>query len=263
MARIIERQWQTAGSSASRIGFEVDGWSRYLTVDGRRAYFIGGGCDTCPFLFERLEGANGKVEIEETVAALRTGIASLADPAVDRLGSALPDGEYLTCLLDITVELVRPGRANDYFAQEQVTVWGLNGFWGLPHHPKVPYYRAGRTEGVDDLATLFEFIVPMVPDIWLDPSTVSAYAGKLESGQRPTAVAIAALDVRAPVDWPRPGAEVYGTHWGLTHYLLDGHHKSFAASQVGKPLTLLSFVAPHWGVSSRAQIERIASVLAA
>jgi hypothetical protein len=262
MTRIVEHEWQSAGSGASRLGFEFEGWSRYLTLDGRRAFLIGGRCDTCEFLFERLDGANDKVEIEETTAALRTGVVSLSDPVVGRLASGLPEGEYLTCLLDVDVGLVRPGDPADYFAQEQIAVWGLDGFWGLPHHPKVPYYRAGVVDGIDERATLYQFVVPLFPDNWLDPSVVATYAERLEGAHHPTAVAIAVLDVRGPA-WPRPGSTDHPrTHWCLAHYLLDGHHKLLAASRAGRPARLVSFLAADKGTSSRAQIERMMAQLA-
>ena len=250
---------------SSRIGFVTEGggswavWDRFLAIDGHRAYHLGNICNTCSFFFERLDGANSKIEIEETATALRAGVASLADPLTAHIGVGLPDGEYLTCLLDTKVELVRPGEPNAYFAKEQIAVWGVDGFWGLPHHPKVPYYRAGEV-ALDPHATLFHFIVPMFPDGWLDQPAVSTYVQQLECGERPTAVALAVLDVKAPA-WLASGAKHFGEHWCLAHYLMDGHHKMLAASRVGRPLTMVSFLAVAQGISSREQIERVASLL--
>ena len=57
-----------ADGSRPVVGFEQPtyedgsvGWDRYLTLEGERAYFIGGVCDTCEFLFERMRGANRNV----------------------------------------------------------------------------------------------------------------------------------------------------------------------------------------------------------
>lgn len=64
----------------------------------------------------------------------------------------------------------------------------------------------------------------------------------------PTAVRISILDVKSPVDWE--GDKVITSHWCLVHYLIDGHHKAYAAAKNGKPLTLVSFLAVNQGVSS-------------
>ncbi|MFF4421542.1 hypothetical protein ACFY04_12270 [Streptomyces sp. NPDC001549] len=61
-------------------------------------------------------------------------------------------------------------------------------------------------------------------------------------GTVPTAVAISTLDVcepaiGMPIDQYR--------HWGLTHFLLDGHHKLEAAATASRPLRLRP-VLPSW-----------------
>jgi hypothetical protein len=45
-------------------------------------------------------------------------------------------------------------------------------------------------------------------------------------------------------------------HWCLVHYLLDGHHKVFAATQENRQVGLLSFVAVDKGVSTVEQIRQ-------
>jgi hypothetical protein len=51
------------------------------------------------------------------------------------------------------------------------------------------------------------------------------------------------------------------SHWCLAHYLIDGHHKVYAAAQENKPLTLISFLAVDQGVSSEEEIDELVSVL--
>jgi hypothetical protein len=51
-------------------------------------------------------------------------------------------------------------------------------------------------------------------------------------------------------------------HWRLAHFLLDGHHKVFAASQAHKPITLLSFLAIGESIAYRSEIDRVIKVLA-
>jgi hypothetical protein len=43
-------------------------------------------------------------------------------------------------------------------------------------------------------------------------------------------------------------------HWCLSHYLLDGHRKVYAAAELGMPVSILSFLASEKGVSSREQV---------
>ena len=40
------------------------------------------------------------------------------------------------------------------------------------------------------------------------------------------------------------------SHWCLAHYIIDGHHKIFAASRSKRPVGLLSILALDRGVSS-------------
>ena len=101
----------------------------------------------------------------------------------------------------------------------------------------------------------------MIPPNWLDADRVQEYK---ESASLPTAVAISVLDVKQPAnfteDQKRQGYD--HAHWCLAHYLLDGHHKTFASSQVGHPLSLLSFLAIDKGISSPGQADRLEAILA-
>src|SRR5918999_3060839 len=87
-------------SSDSILGFEQPayessvGWSRYLTLEGEKAYFIGGACDTCAFLFERMGGANRNVSPTETKDLLRNGLRGLDDALVLTIGKVVPKGHY-------------------------------------------------------------------------------------------------------------------------------------------------------------------------
>ncbi len=214
-------------------------WSRFLTLDGERAYYLDTSCDTCGFFFERLPGANeANLWTEQASNTLKKGINTLNDPLIEALVDGLPPDDYMVCIFELEPYLVRPGTDSDYFTHEQVEVWGLDPFWGLPHNPKVPYYRVkNTTEGPVDL---FEFVVPMIPDSWLKEETVEEYRKLLEDGVSPMGISLTWLELRSPVylstDEPR------GEHWCLVHYLLDGHHKLYASSQAGKPIRLLGFV---------------------
>jgi hypothetical protein len=208
-------------------------------------------------LFRRLDGANSSVEIAETADVLKTGGFAISNPVVEKIGSGLPNGEYLVCLAQLPVNLVRPGDKEDYFAREQIDLWGKDGFWDLRHDPRVPYYRAGESE-MGGHAKLFQFVVPMFPNNWLEQEVVSASMKQLEKRETPTAIALSVLDVKGPANWDEDNKNCT-EHWCLGHYLLDGHHKIAAAYASGLPATILSFLSVSAGVSTREQVQSLIS----
>ena len=210
-----------------------------MTVDGKPAYHIGNVCDTCSFFFERLDGANQSISPSEISNTLRQGVRHLDESVLGKIKTILPDGEYVATLLTVVPSRVFPGSANDYFTHEQVELWGIDGFWNLPHFPKTEYYRC-RTKDLGERRKLFEFIVPMFPGNWLKPEECEAYKTAINFGRQPTALALTVLDIKQPATWNGEPAVI--EHWCLAHYLLDGHHKTFAASELDKPITLLSFL---------------------
>lgn len=257
MLSVFHDRWVKTGSPGSRVQFESDRGDRYLLLDGKRAFHVGFGCQTCSFLFERLAGANGPAQIEATAEALRAGVNSLDDEVVRVVGLGMPEGEYAVILGESSVEEISPGAENDYFLREQIALWGEDTFWCLPHDPRVPYFRAGDRD-IGDGGRLFNFIVPMFPLKWLRMFPESEQFEAIRTKSSGTAVSIAVLDVRSPADWHGKKPDPI-EHWCLTHYLLDGHHKLDEASRTGKPLKLLSFVSCSKGVSEKVDIERALS----
>ncbi|MFD3563724.1 hypothetical protein ACFWVU_29260 [Streptomyces sp. NPDC058686] len=73
----------------------------------------------------------------------------------------------------------------------------------------------------------------------------------------PTAVAVSTLDVCRPA--PDRSTDYY-THWGLTHFLLDGHHKLEAAASVGRPVQLLSLLALGESLSEASDQDPLAAL---
>jgi hypothetical protein len=192
MLHIREHKWLKTGSPTSRLQFETGSGLRYLLLDGKRAYSLGIGCQTCSFLFERLSGANQEVEIEATAEALRQGINALNEGVVEVVGLGLPKGEYKTLLAEAPVKQVLPGDKNDYFLNEQIALWGEDNFWCLPHHPRISYYRAGDRD-LGNGRKLFNFIVPMFPTKWFTMTTVAEYMDALRTKASGTAVSIIGL----------------------------------------------------------------------
>ncbi|MEI5909565.1 hypothetical protein WAK64_21310 [Bacillus spongiae] len=154
--------------------------------------------------------------------------------------------------------MVTLGSQNDYFVNEQLNVWGIDPFWGLPQYPKIEYYR-GETKVISNDEKLFEFIVPMTPKNWLDIETINYYDNAIDEHNKPTAVALSVLDVRQPADWK--GELKHNKHYCLSHYLIDGHHKVHSSYRNGKPITMLSFLALKQCIAYEDDIESIYSVI--
>ena len=74
----------------------------------------------------------------------------------------MPKGAYQVLLSQVQPKLVVPGDENDYFTHEQVELWGIDSFWGLPHSPKTEYYRLS-TQPLAGRRSQFEFLVPIFP----------------------------------------------------------------------------------------------------
>ncbi|MCZ4604473.1 hypothetical protein O3S80_12110 [Streptomyces sp. Lzd4kr] len=230
---------------------------RLLVLDGKPAFELSMWCGTCQFLFQRLEGANQTLSLEGMRERLAGRVSDLDDGILGAFGSLLPEGDYLPLLLRVEPRLVTPGQEGDYFSTEQLATWGPDQFWGLPEHPRTPYYRTFETV-VDDAAHLYEFVVPMVPPLWNDRERVEEYVERMQGGAVPTAVAVSTLDLC------RPAVSLHSTdeyeHWGLTHFLLDGHHKLEAAASAGRPVQLLSLLAVGESLSGPGDHHKLAAL---
>jgi hypothetical protein len=261
---LLDRSELEVTKSSSVIGFATEGgghwkvWDRYLTVDGKKAFHIGNICETCSFFFERLDGANRSINAEAVIASLNTGIRNLSPSVVQALTLIVPDGKYQLLLQDVRPRLVKPGEKTDYFLDEQVALWGIDGFWCMPHSPRTEYYRL-RTKAMTEGRGLFEFLVPMFPHNWLETKRLAEYDAAFTNNAMPTAVSISILDVKSPADWD--AEKEITSHWCLAHYLIDGHHKVYAAAKNGQALTLVSFLAVNQGVSSEEEIRKLLAAL--
>jgi len=218
--------------------------SRMLRIGGKRVMDMGNTCNTCDLLFSHFANPPKRVVIERLAERLRQGIAPTPGhwsahwaKAITEVFPLLPRGAYEINLLQLTPRLVRPGTPDDYFVSEQLPLW--SGYVSAtPNDPKTTYYRT-MTQVIGQ-QQLFELVVPLFDETSLNPATVDGYRHAIRGGARPTAVSLTLLDWRQPANWQ--GDPVVTQHFSLNHYLLDGHHKVYAASQEQAPLTLLSFL---------------------
>lgn len=231
---------------------------RYLMLANKAAFELSFWCGTCPFLFERLEGANRTLSIEALQGVLSDGLEDFDGAVVEQFGKLLPQGTYLPLLLEIEPRLVSPRGAGDYFSEEQVRHQGIDSFWGLPEYTRTPYYRAADLQ-LDAEEQFFEFVVPMVPPSWNDLKGVVEQQGLLAASSAPTAVAVSILDVTQPAVSEAP--EGHMTHWCLAHFLLDGHHKMQAAAESAKRLRLLTLLSLDFGLAKEDDLRRVPRIL--
>lgn len=253
MTRVLHKEDTTIKNSKSIVSFTKEGggqwevWYRYISIDGKPAYQIGNICNTCSFYFERLYGANQSVHPTHLIEQLNKGFNSLDKSTIEKLSEIIPNGNYKVLLLTVYPKLTELGTSNDYFTNEEVKLWGIDGFWGLPHNPKIVYYR-GTDQNIKKDEKVFEFIIPIFPQTWLDEARIDFYVNQLKQDKTPTAISLSVLDIKAPAVWINDKKPEYTGHWCLAHYLLDGHHKMFAAAKCNKPINIISFLALEEGI---------------
>lgn len=260
------------------VGFDIEDWSRFLTLGGERAFFIGGRCDTCAFVFERKKSNL----MSPTVVAdrLASGKGLLNDDLLEAAGSLLPEGDYAVVVASIEPSLSGPCQPDDYFSHESIDLFGMPTYEGVPDNPRTPYWRAGTqvlppgtgawpaVNGPQPRPTnpkrFFHFVVPLEPPHHLDEDRVEHYRQQLDNGERPAALGVSVLDVRAPADTPWGKDEEtyeYAEHWCLATYLLDGHHKVEAAARNKRSIPLLLFIARDASIASEQDVAAIARLL--
>ena len=241
--------------------------SRFLLVDGTPAFELSFWCGSCACLFQRLSGSNQKGSVPALSEQLAQGLDRVEPAVIDQFAPILPADAYLPMLLQIEPRLVSPHQNGDYFAHEQLQTWEVDPFWGLPQYTATPYYRTFETavvDGTEPAGTwgdghLYEFVVPMVPPRWNSRDRVEAFSALLQGSSAPTAVAVSLLDVCQPAT---SEGDDYYAHWGLTHFLLDGHHKMEAAAREGRSLRLLSLLATGASLATSDQVARVPALRA-
>ncbi|MFC5940191.1 hypothetical protein ABUL04_08925 [Micromonospora harpali] len=254
MSQLIAHELTTLGTANPRIG--VDGGrmpSRYLTIDGVPAYQIGYSCGTCGLVLRRQPGApTGPLSAAAVRDRLNAGLNGLDQEVIDAFAAQLPRADYQVMLLDTMPTLAAPGATNDYFALDGPAGWRNEEFEYSIDPANASYYRLDRL-AVGDHDELFEFAVPMGDPTELDADVVARYS---QAPGRPTAVAFGLLDIEGP--WFRRER-----HWGLFHFLLDGHHKMAAAAANNAPIRLLTFVSAGESLACDDELLRLPEIIRA
>ena len=255
MSRLLERKSIDVNSGVSRLSFgQNHSMGRDLLLDGKTAYKLPVGCNTCPFFFEREDGANSKVEVDSLVGELYKGVRSLDNDLVVGLSSALPHDTYFALLAEFVPNSVEPWAKEDYFLCESRDLFGIESFTDLPIFTRTKYHRL-LSSCIGDTG-LFEFLVPMMPSNWLDAARIAHYRELIAAGKKPTCFCISLLDWRSPAaTWGASEHPKFNTHACLAHFVLDGHHKLEAATQLSMPISMVSFLACGLSGATLAEID--------
>ncbi|MCB9949967.1 MAG: hypothetical protein H6824_03200 [Planctomycetaceae bacterium] len=219
-------------------------WDRFISFEGQQLFHIGNVCGTCEFFFSRLTDREiPSFEIDRIRSTLQCGIQSIDDTAFAFL-DVIPNGEYTITLFTAFPQQAGVNGVPDYFSSEQRLAWAD---WDPDNRQICSSYFRGHSRPLHDQQMLFEFLIPLYDISLVNRDRVDFYKQQLQSGVRPTAVALSVLDVKSSMTYPEDdkGAEIepeFRTHWCFANYLLDGHHKMVASHESGKPITLLSFI---------------------
>lgn len=170
----------------------------------------------------------------------------------------MPNGRYRVLLSKGIPSLVTPHQKGDYFAEEQAELEGSYAP-ALPHYTRTRYYRFNQgiiTKESFPESHFFEFIIPFHSVRGLNKENLSDYLDRGTLETIPTAVA---LSVLTRCDAPHRFADNVEIpyHTFLTHYLLEGQRKAYAAALAEKPLTVISFVALDHGDEYTEDIESL------
>ncbi|MFC8686208.1 hypothetical protein [Brevibacillus porteri] len=115
------------------------------------------------------------------------------------------------------------------------------------------YYKAGL-RNISSLKKIEEYIVPIQSSESLNLKAVNEYIESMNVKETPTALSISFLDIKYPLNH-------YDEIWVYSHFLLDGHHKMYAANKAKKAITLLSFLSIDESFANKKQIDKLFQVL--
>jgi hypothetical protein len=141
-----------------------------------------------------LQGAAGTLSVAVLGDTLRRGLGEISFDVLAAFGELVPAGAHMPMLLQVTARLVTLVEG-DYFSDEKVATWGVDGFGGLPENLRT-YCRTVETP-VTSSVHFYEFVVPMVPPTWNDHARLPAparLAGNTRIGHRATSLKKAVAD---------------------------------------------------------------------
>jgi hypothetical protein len=187
----------------------------YLNIGRIPLYYIGTMCETCQAVFERVNTAKLPLTPEQLSTQLGAGLSTISQAVIDTMTALLPSGRYQVGLITMKPLLM--------IGQEPPVSLSC----------QADYYWLGHFDETHK-GSDYELLLPIVPRSNLSEIRVRDYRAMFKTGQEPVALAFSMRDDRAVA------GQFYQTT--LAHFLLDGHHKVMAASQMSRSITLLSFL---------------------
>lgn len=253
---LLDTAETTINNSQSLLAFsrpETDGvfgfWDEYLTIGKKKVYQTGVACSECSFSFERIdEDAISSTSVinnlpEKIVEQLDNGIKKIDQTILEQVKKLVPNGQYSVLLTQIIPTLVIPQQKGDYFVEE-LAVLDRDAAQNL-YNPKTNYFRLNTVVlpngSAFDETCFFEFLIPIQSLDSLDEQRLKYYENLFAQGNSPTVVALSKIRVGEPPHMLQDDTSI-ANHIVLSHYLIEGRHKVYAAAMVQKPITLLFFV---------------------
>ncbi len=257
--KIEDKTELKVSNNNSRITFQTSGggtwkvWDRFISIDNEKMYHIGNICGTCEFFFIKQEKSlevnfNQQILID----SLNSGKFDFSEKNLKELGKIIPNGNYLVLKTIIKPEIVTKESDNNYFLKEQRETWRdeFDEESLKPESEFNNYYREQLVDfgklKLDHKEAFFNFFIPLCSTDKLDKSRINFYKENITNGNYPFAISIGVLDVKTSEEYPElNGVEIkpeFGTHWCLANYIIDGHHKIKAASELKKEIGLISFI---------------------
>ena len=210
----------------------------YLSVNGRNVYDIGVACGTCPFLFNRKLDFKPALSADEITEILRDGLTDLNPKVISSFAGLLETDEYLVGLTSSTPKYINPNLSDE----EKEGARYLTGYYGAV----LTEHYQGRKWEIDANGEVCEIILPLTSTKNLALACVEEYKQSIMSGKKPTVVAYSYVESRHPAVGNFKEMPDFAF---LVHFIIDGHHKLFAAAALGQPITILSFLSKkHSGV---------------
>ncbi len=197
-------------------------WFWNLEINHSPAYLISTMCGTCGAVFERLGDVKLPLSSQSLSASFASGIEMVPPAMVETISALLQPGKYIVGLIDVRAKLLRNTPEDEQH----------------PFDCMADYFWAKRIfEGKDDYKRNVyqdELILPLVPEQQIKPQRVREYEQAILRGAKPTVLALSVIY--------KTGIMGRYDSWTLAHFVIDGHHKIMAASNLGKPITILSFL---------------------
>lgn len=230
------------------VSFQRVGQLANVLVGGMRAFEFGNACGTCGIVFSRIGPFDYRIS-DTTAVQLLGNLDAIPAPDVLRsLARVLQPGVYYPSVVEGTVKLVEAGSSDDYFDTDVARLFG-----GGHSNDKrrTQYYRFGVDRSLDRTGRLHgphqalvtAIVMPLHEPAYLNRERIEYWKRQYHAGMTPTAFAVAVLDDQAPAMYPADDTYPYEEQFLLTLCTLDGHHRMQAASELERPVRILSLLA--------------------